>query len=85
MDAPLGPELSGPTVGILAEGGAPLASALAVIALGLVTFAVLARARTAARKPGTTSKPDTTSKPGTTSKLDTTSKPGTTKTPSTSG
>jgi MFS transporter, DHA3 family, macrolide efflux protein len=53
LAAPLGTALGGPIVAALGARGTLLASALATIALGLITLAVLARARTAARKPGT--------------------------------
>ena len=53
LAAPLGTALGGPIVAALGARGTLLASALATIALGLITLAVLARARTVARKPGT--------------------------------
>ena len=53
LAAPLGTALGGPLVAALGARGTLLASALATIALGLATAAALARARTVARKPGT--------------------------------
>ncbi len=53
LAAPLGTALGGPIVAALGARGTLLASALATIALGLMTVAALARARTVARKPGT--------------------------------
>jgi DHA3 family macrolide efflux protein-like MFS transporter len=53
LAAPLGTALGGPIVAALGARGTLLASALATIALGLATAAALARARTVARKPGT--------------------------------
>ncbi len=46
LAAPIGTALGGPIVAALGARGTLLASALATIALGLVTAAVLARART---------------------------------------
>ena len=53
LAAPLGTALGGPLVAALGARGTLLASALATIALGLMTVAVLARVRIAAAKPGT--------------------------------
>jgi MFS transporter, DHA3 family, macrolide efflux protein len=53
LAAPLGTALGGPIVAALGASGTLLASALATIALGLMTVAALARARTVARRPGT--------------------------------
>ena len=53
LAAPLGTALGGPIVAALGARGTLLASALATIALGLMTVAALVWARTAARKPGT--------------------------------
>ncbi len=53
LASPLGTALGGPIVAALGARGTLLASALATIALGLITVAVRARARTVARKPGT--------------------------------
>ena len=57
-----------PIVAALGASGTLLASALATIALGLITVAVLVRARTATGRPGTTRNPDITRNPGTTRK-----------------
>jgi hypothetical protein len=68
LASPLGTALGGPIVAALGARGTLLASALATIALGLLTAAVLARARTrtaAARQPRTTRKPRTIRKPDT--------------------
>lgn len=52
LASPLGTALGGPIVAALGARGTLLVSALATIALGLVTFAVLARARGRAERPG---------------------------------
>jgi predicted MFS family arabinose efflux permease len=68
LASPLGTALGGPIVAALGARGTLLASALATIALGLITVAVLVRARTATGRPGTTRNPDITRTPGTTRK-----------------
>jgi hypothetical protein len=59
LASPLGTALGGLIVAALGVRGTLLASALATIALGLVTVAALARARSATRTSGTTRKPGT--------------------------
>jgi MFS family permease len=51
LAGPIGTAFGGPLVAALGARGTLLASALATIALGLITTAVLARARTRARPP----------------------------------
>ena len=53
LASPLGTALGGPIVAALGARGTLLASALATITLGLMTAAVLARTRSATRKPAT--------------------------------
>jgi predicted MFS family arabinose efflux permease len=55
LAAPLGTALGGPIVAALGARGTLLVSALATIALGLVTVAVLARARNASERTPVTS------------------------------
>jgi hypothetical protein len=65
LASPLGTALGGPIVAALGARGTLLASALATIALGLMTVAALARARSTASMSETTRKPGPTRKPRT--------------------